>query len=194
MIYDDLEAMPAGHYGVLYVDPASKFKTFSDAGNGRSASKHYKTMTFEEMGELPIGRLAAPDCVLLIWTSGPFLRKTFDLIDAYGFEYKTMGFDWMKADTTQLDLFQDENKADMKMGYWTRANSEQCLLATRGRPRRLSASVRSGIIEPAREHSRKPDRIYHDIRRLVAGPYAELFARTKHPGWDSFGNEVGVFK
>jgi N6-adenosine-specific RNA methylase IME4 len=79
------------------------------------------------------------------------------------------------------------------MGYWTRANSEVCLLATRGKPKRLNADVRQGIIEPRREHSRKPDCVYERIERLVAGPYVELFARTTRKGWSSWGNQVGKF-
>jgi N6-adenosine-specific RNA methylase IME4 len=79
------------------------------------------------------------------------------------------------------------------MGYWTRANTEPCLLATRGRPKRLNADVRQAIIEPRREHSRKPDGIHKRIERLVAGPYLELFARQQRPGWDVWGNEVDKF-
>lgn len=88
------------------------------------------------------------------------------------------------------------NKGDiephMTLGYWTRSNSEVCLLATKGAPKRLNADVRQAIIEPRREHSRKPD-IHTRIERLVAGPYLELFARRTRPGWDSWGNEVGKF-
>ena len=80
------------------------------------------------------------------------------------------------------------------LGYWTRANSEVCLLATKGKPKRLNADVRQAILEPRREHSRKPDCTYQRIERLVAGPYLELFARTQRPGWTAWGNEVGKFK
>jgi hypothetical protein len=81
----------------------------------------------------------------------------------------------------------------MGMGFWTRANTEHCLLATRGHPKRLHADVRQGIIELPRQHSRKPDCIYERIERLVAGPYCELFARQARPGWDSFGDQVTQF-
>jgi N6-adenosine-specific RNA methylase IME4 len=78
----------------------------------------------------------------------------------------------------------------MGMGYWTRANTEPCLLATRGKPKRLDAGVRQGIIAPRQEHSRKPDEIHDRIERLVAGPYLELFARRPRAGWTVWGNEV----
>jgi N6-adenosine-specific RNA methylase IME4 len=92
-----------------------------------------------------------------------------------------------------MEMFQDDLPALVGMGYWTRANSEVCLLATRGKPKRLNADVRQGIIEPRREHSRKPDCVPGRIERLVAGPYLELFARTTRPGWDSWGNETDKF-
>ena len=81
----------------------------------------------------------------------------------------------------------------MTLGYWTRSNSEVCLLATRGNPKRIGTNVRQAIIAPRREHSRKPDGIHGRIERLVAGPYLELFARQQRPGWDVWGNEVNKF-
>src|SRR5271167_3968614 len=81
----------------------------------------------------------------------------------------------------------------MKIGYWTLSSSEVCLLGTRGKPKRLNADVRQGIISPDREHSRKPDGIHDRIERLVAGPYLELFARQTRPGWSAWGNEVNKF-
>jgi N6-adenosine-specific RNA methylase IME4 len=99
----------------------------------------------------------------------------------------------MKADNTQPHFFQDEVPAQVGMGYWTRANTEPCLLAVRGKPRRLNADVRMGIIAPRREHSRKPDGIHERIERLVAGPYIELFACQKRPGWDCWGNQTDKF-
>src|SRR5262249_24906376 len=102
-------------------------------------------------------------------------------------------FAWMKADASQIDLFRDDFDVEMLLGYWTRSNSEVCLLATRGKPKRLNADVRQGIIAPRREHSRKPDCVHERIERLVAGPYLELFARQRRPGWDCWGYEVDKF-
>jgi N6-adenosine-specific RNA methylase IME4 len=101
----------------------------------------------------------------------------------------------MKADVRQADMLRDDMNAEVSMGlsYWTRANSEVCLLATRGKPKRISGGVRQGIIEPKREHSRKPDCVPSRIERLVAGPYLELFARTQRPGWTVWGNQTDKF-
>jgi N6-adenosine-specific RNA methylase IME4 len=128
--------------------------------------------------------LAAPDCVLLLWTSPPFLEISLEIIRRWGFRYKTNAFTWIKLDPNRPGA-----KPAMGQGYWTRSNAELCLLA-RGRPKRLHADVSQIVIEPRREHSRKPD-LYDRIERLVAGPYLELFARQLHDGWDSWGDECG---
>jgi N6-adenosine-specific RNA methylase IME4 len=79
------------------------------------------------------------------------------------------------------------------LGYWTRANPEQCLLATRGKPSRQAKDVRRLVVEKRREHSRKPDCVRERIERLVAGPYLELFARETKRGWDRWGDQVELF-
>jgi N6-adenosine-specific RNA methylase IME4 len=80
------------------------------------------------------------------------------------------------------------------MSRWASATGlEPGLLATRGKPRRLHADVRQGILEPRREHSRKPNQVYERIERLVAGPYLELFALQRRPGWTPWGDQVEKF-
>jgi N6-adenosine-specific RNA methylase IME4 len=128
---------------------------------------------------------AADDCVLFMWAIDPMLPQAFDLIKAWGFQYKTVGFTWAKINVSGKD--------PIGGGYWTRANPEMCLLATRGQPKRLNADVRQLLMAPRREHSRKPDEIYGRIEALVDGPYLEMFARQTRAGWDAWGNEVGKF-
>jgi N6-adenosine-specific RNA methylase IME4 len=79
------------------------------------------------------------------------------------------------------------------LGFWTRANPEPCLLATRGQPKRSAGDVPKLLIAPRREHSRKPEETYARIERLLPGPYLELFARQSRPGWDGFGDQEGLF-
>jgi len=151
-------------------------------------------MAAEDLQALPVANLAADDCALFMWVTWPTLLEALELVEAWGFKYKTCAFDWMKAHANQVEMFRDDSDVLMGMGYWTRANSEPCLLATRGKPRRLSAAVRQGIIEPRREHSRKPDCVHGRIQKLVAGPYLELFARAPRAGWDVFGNQTDKFR
>jgi N6-adenosine-specific RNA methylase IME4 len=147
---------------------------------------HYDCLNFEKLAALPVADVAADNCTLFLWATDPMLDKAFELIRAWGFEYKTVGFYWVKKNAKSEGFFTG-------LGYWTRANPEQCLLATRGKPRRHGKDVRKLVVEPRREHSRKPDQIRERIERLVAGPYLELFARETKPGWDCWGNQGGLF-
>jgi N6-adenosine-specific RNA methylase IME4 len=126
------------------------------------------------LAALPVADLAADDCAFL------------EQIEAWGFEFKTVAFYWVKRNKHRADFFTG-------LGYWTRANPEICLLATRGNPRRQAKDVRKLVVAPRREHSRKPDCVRERIERLVKGPYLELFARETKPGWDCWGNQAGFF-
>lgn len=193
---DDL---PRNHYRAILADPPWQFNSLwggrpkkTEAGYpSRAVDAHYDTMTIDEIAALPVAEVADDDCILFLWTCWPVLQKSLRVIEAWGFTYKTCAFSWMKADPYRL--FADDKTPFAGMGYWTRANTEPCLLATRGRPKRVNADVRQGIIAPRREHSRKPDCVHERIERLVDGPYLELFARQRREGWDAWGNEVDKF-
>lgn len=181
-----------GPYSIIYADPPWHFETWGEGGN-RNVTAKYPTMTCAEMCELPVSDWAADDCALFMWIVWPKLFEAIDVMKAWGFTYKTCAFCWLKADPYRL--FADEKTPFAGMGYWTRANSEVCLLGTRGKPKRRSASVRQGIISPRREHSRKPDKIPDRIVELMGDlPRLEMFARTKRDGWDAWGNETNKFK
>jgi N6-adenosine-specific RNA methylase IME4 len=183
-----------GKYAVVLADPPWQYVTWSAKGTGRSAEQHYRTMDEDALYKMPVADLAAKDCVLFLWVTWPTLPQALRTIAAWEFEYKTCAFDWTKAHADQIEMFRDDLDGQVGLGHWTRSNTEPCLLATRGKPKRISAAIRQPIIEPRRGHSRKPDCVYDRIERLVAGPYLELFARTKREGWDSWGNEVDKFK
>jgi N6-adenosine-specific RNA methylase IME4 len=186
--------LPAGGYGAILADPPWAFPRWAGpAIPARQENQPYKSMLCAEIGKLPVADLAAEDCVAFVWVTWPMLLECVEAIQQWGFTYKTCAFAWLKGNNTQPDFFTEEIPAQVGMGYWTRANSEVCLLATRGKPKRLNADVRQGIIAPRREHSRKPDGIHERIERLVAGPYVELFARQKRAGWDVWGNQTDKF-
>lgn len=187
--------LPRGHFKAILADPPWAFAAWSgDALPSRVADAHYGTMSIHDIAKLPVAELAAEDCALFMWVVWPTLPEALGVVEAWGFKYKTCGFAWTKADARQPEFFHDDVTPYMGLGYWTRANSEVCLLATRGKPKRLNADVRQAIIEPRREHSRKPDCVPSRIERLVEGPYLELFARTERPGWTCWGNETTKFK
>lgn len=191
---DPFADLPKGHYGAIYADPPWKYETWSKKSDSAHGVPDYDFMDTSDIEKLPVGSLASPECVLFLWVTYPTLPDALETIKSWGFEYKTCAFSWMKADVSTLNLFSDPVDAYMGLGHWTRANSEACLLATKGRPKRINADVRQGIIAPRREHSRKPDGIHERIERLVAGPYLELFARQKRTGWDVWGNQTDKFK
>lgn len=187
--------LPQGHFKAIYADPPWRFETWGSQDNASThVERHYSTMTRNELLALPVADLAADDCVLFMWATWPTLAQALPLIDAWGFTYKTCAFDWMKANNRQPDMFREDVDVQIGAGYWTRSNSEPCLLATRGKPKRLNADVRMGIIEPRRQHSRKPDCVPSRIERLVEGPYLELFARTQRQGWTVWGNQTDKFE
>jgi N6-adenosine-specific RNA methylase IME4 len=189
-----LKNLPRNHFGAILADPPWRFEPWAHNGNNaRPASAHYDVMISDEIAALPVADLAAENCVLFIWITWPQLQDSLDVIKRWGFEYKTCAFAWIKAHAGQMELFTDDIAPQIGMGYWTRANSEVCLLATRGQPKRLNADVRQAIITPRREHSRKPEGIHARIERLVAGPYLELFARQQRPDWTCWGDQVDKF-
>lgn len=173
-------------YSVIYADPAWAYRDKALAGN-RGAGCKYDVMSLEDICRLPVKDLAADDCVLFLWVTMPKLNEAFDVMKAWGFEYKTCAFTWVKQNRKSDSLF-------WGMGRWTRANAELCLLGTKGKPKRADAGVHSVIISHIEEHSKKPaetrDRI---VRLLGAGggiQKIELFARQTVEGWDCWGNEV----
>jgi N6-adenosine-specific RNA methylase IME4 len=180
-------------YGVIYADPPWNFKNFSEKGTGRNAVAHYACMDFEQIAALKPQRWAAKDCVLFLWATDPLLPKALELIEAWGFTYKTVGFYWAKINKRADLNAMSPDDFFTGLGYWTRANVEQCLLATRGSPPRMARDVKRLVIEPRREHSRKPDQIYGRMERLARGPYLELFARKSRRGWDRWGDQPRLF-
>lgn len=185
-----MEELPRNHFGAILADPPWHFQTWGEGGN-RNVTSKYQTMQPDEICSMPVLDIAADDCILFIWICWPKLIEAINVIEAWGFQYKTCAFCWVKGNS--LPLFPEDFKDKMGLGYWTRANSEVCLLATRGKPKRLDAGVRQVIQAPLREHSRKPDGVHERIERLVAGPYLELFARAPRKGWTVWGNETEKF-
>jgi N6-adenosine-specific RNA methylase IME4 len=180
-------------YPVIYADPPWRFAAYSEKGEGRSAIAHYDCMNIEELCALPVSDMAEKDCILFLWTTDPFLPHGIELVKSWGFTYKTVAFYWAKINKGADKEALAEDDFFTGLGYWTRANIEPCLLATRGHPKRVSKKVRKLIISPRREHSRKPDEIYERIEELAEGPYLELFARSSRDGWQSWGDQLSLF-
>jgi N6-adenosine-specific RNA methylase IME4 len=170
-------------YPVILCDPPWAYHCYddSDAAHG-AARSHYHTMPTKQIAALSIADLAAKDCALFLWTTDPLIPEALQVMDAWGFRFVTVAFYWVKLNKDGSPWF--------GLGHYTRGNPEQCLLGLRGRPARQAKDVAKLIMSGRREHSRKPDEQYGRIMRLYDGPYLELFARHRWPGWDVWGNEV----
>ena len=177
--------LPQYHYGLIYADPPWRFDLHSAAGEAKSPQAHYGCEGLEALARMPVARLAAPDCALVMWATAPMLSHATALMEAWGFEYKTAGA-WAKQSAT------GESWA-FGTGFILRSAAEFFLIGTRGNPKVQSRSVRNLIVAPVREHSRKPDDGHAICEQLYAGPYLELFARQRRQGWDCWGNETTKF-
>ena len=189
--------LPRGPFSVIHADPPWQFKPWSHRGLDRGAEQHYSTMTIADIMALPVKDIAADDAALFLWVVQPMLPEALDLIRAWGFEFKTVAYCWVKikGKSAQTHLFVDSGAVRKGLGYHTRAGMEQCWLATRGKGyARLSRGEGQVHIEGLREHSRKPDFFAQSIERLVGDvPKLEMFARTERAGWTVWGNQTDKF-
>lgn len=177
-------ALPDKKYNIIYADPPWSYQNWCDKKHG-AAVAHYPTMKQRDIEALPVGQLAEKDCILFMWATFPKLQEALDTIKAWGFTYKTIGFCWVKR-----------NKCGSwfkGVGFYTKSNSEVCLIATRGKAPKASRHHSVGqIIETVREiHSKKPDVVRDKIVEFCGDlPRIELFARSAAEGWDCWGNEA----
>lgn len=185
---------PNKKYQIIYADPPWKFKVYSDKGhNDRYRGCPYYVMEKEDICKLTVSDLSDINCVLFIWATYPNLLEAFNVIEKWGFTYKTVAFTWVKQNPKGIGFH-------FGLGYWTRANPEICLLATKGKPKRVDCNVANLIISPRQAHSKKPNEVRNRIVKLMGDlPRIELFARPpkdrlfedeSYKGWDVWGNEV----
>lgn len=180
---------PKKKYDIIYADPAWHYEGAQSHGNkycakgvtwGKTgAFMHYATMPTDEITALPVQSIAKDNCLLFMWAVSPLFPDAMRVIEAWGFEYKTIAFVW--------------HKVNMNVGYYTLPECEMCLVAKRGaipQPRG-ARNVRQFLCEYRQRHSKKPDEIRRRIEAMFPSQRKiELFARSKHNGWDAWGNEV----
>jgi N6-adenosine-specific RNA methylase IME4 len=162
--------LPTGPFQVIVADPPWRY----DSGN----SLPYPTMDIEEIKAMPVRDIAADDAVLWLWTTNAHLRVAFDVVEAWGFEYRTL-LTWVKD--------------RMGTGEWLRGQTEHCLLAVKGRPVFLHGNYTTVLQAARREHSRKPEEFYALVEATCPGGKVELFCRQMREGWRSFGNQTNMF-
>jgi len=184
--------LPSKKYNIIYCDPAWSYNDKALAGN-RGAGCKYNVMTLEELKQLPVQSISESDSIMFMWVTMPKLLDgtCMEVMKSWDFIPKTCAFTWIK--------YYKNLKPFMGMGRWTRANAELCILGTKGKPQRISASIRQlietyngDIIQSIPErHSKKPNVARDRIVELCGDlPRIELFARETADGWDSWGNEI----
>lgn len=156
-------------FTTITVDPPWRYDNTASRG---AAEDHYHTMAIAELAEVEIP--AADDAHLYLWVTNNFFREAFALLDAWEFEHKTV-LTWVKP--------------QMGMGNYFRSATEHVLFATRGSLPTLRSDVVNWFQADRQRHSQKPDSFYDLVEQCSPGPYLEMFARRRRPGWASWGNE-----
>ena len=178
-------------YNIIYADPPWQYgdKRNTPCKNNPSgaggASKHYKTMPIDELKKLPIADLADENCMICMWATAPFMKEAIELIESWGFKFRTFLFVWVKM-TNDMKRVREDG-----IGLYTLNNAEFVLLGRKGKYWRESTKEKQILLAPKTIHSKKPDEIASRIVRLFGDkPRIELFARDRKEGWDVWGNEV----
>lgn len=169
-------------YSIIYADPAWDYDNRIQH-NGKettgSAIYHYPTMKVDEMKALNIQSICEKDCLLFMWSSSPHLPQAIDLMQSWGFEYKTIAFVW--------------DKQRVNPGYYTMSQVEICLVGKKGKipSPRGARNIKQFLSQMRGRHSEKPNEIRDRIAQMFPTQRkVELFARQEVPGWSRWGNEV----
>jgi|694.fasta_scaffold144089_2 N6-adenosine-specific RNA methylase IME4 len=174
-VVDDLTNLEQRKFGTIYADPPWQY---GNQGTRASTGNHYNTMTLDDICSMPVESLAADDAHLHLWTTNAFLFDAKRVMDAWGFEYRSV-FVWVKP--------------QMGIGNYWRVSHEFLLLGIRGNAKRFNEHNHMSWAQIDRsKHSAKPEQIRRTIEKVSNGPYLELFGRNQVHGWTVFGNQVSA--
>lgn len=179
-----MSVFPNKRYSIVYADPPWTYPKTGGTTNSRGMAKQfYSTMPLKDICNLPVDSIAKENCALFLWATYPQYPNALKVIEAWGFQYFGLAFNWIKKTNTGKDFF--------GMGYWTRANPEMCLLAFKGKMKPQVHNIRQLLYAPIEGHSKKPDEVREKIVDLCGDlSRIELFAREQTLGWDTWGNEI----
>jgi len=174
-------------YDIIYADPPWQYdsgrvlaeKSLLDSEHG----SHYGTLSIKELMNIPVGGIASDDSLCFMWIVSPKLKEGIDVMESWGFKYRTIAFVW--------------EKQRVNMGYYTMSGCELCLVGKRGKipTPRGSRNERQFLSELRKEHSQKPLEFKHRIVKMFpTQKKIELFATERSDGWDAWGNKVGNCK
>jgi N6-adenosine-specific RNA methylase IME4 len=170
-------------YKAILVDPPWSYNDKCHSGK-RGVEYKYSTMKLSDLKRLNVQNISDDNCAMFMWVTAPQMEAGLELMEAWGFQYKTIAFTWIKH-------YPKSGKLCWGMGNYTRANAEFVLLGVKGKPMRVDAGVHSVVNAPRGKHSAKPHEVNERIVRLLGDvPRIEMFARHSVDGWDVWGDEV----
>ncbi len=176
-------------YKCLVVDPPWFYHLRKNDKTHRNRIP-YPPMKIEEILDLPIPKLCHKEGIVLwLWFTNNHMLEASQCLQVWGFEMKTI-LTWVKVSKA--------GNPRIGTGHWLRNCTEHCILATKGKPssfsfQKLLTNQSTVLMAERREHSRKPEEFYQLVEHLCPESRFELFARTRRPGWDCWGNEVDKF-
>ncbi len=180
------DAFPVGkNYEVLYADPPWTYSTNSAKNISNNCTAHYPTLSIDELKALPVKSIASKNAALFLWTSNPILPKAIDLMEAWGFEYKTVFKVWRKQNR--------DGSPVCVPGWWSRSSTELLLVGARGSPlaNKTILNEPQEFSSQRESHSEKPDEIRDAIFNFLdVSKRIELFSRKVCDDWDSWGLET----
>jgi N6-adenosine-specific RNA methylase IME4 len=162
--------IPSGPFRVIAGDPPWPYESSSDLP--------YPPMDIETIKKMRVAEIVEENAILWLWTTNTHLRVAFEVIEAWGFQYRTM-LTWAKD--------------QVGTGQYLRGQSEHCLFATKGNPIFVKGKWSTLLEAKRREHGRKPDEFYELVEATCPGRKVELFSRQQRTGWESYGNDVNKF-
>ncbi len=175
-------------YSIIYCDPPWDYKGQKQHGGKGTpdtggAATHYSTMTLKDLERLDVGSLCEDDCLLFMWSSSPHLDQAIDLLKAWGFKWATVGFVW--------------DKQRVNPGFYSMSQCELVLIGKRGKiPKpRGARNIRQMVSVLRGAHSAKPHEVRDRIEQMFPSQRKlEMFARTRHAGWDAWGDQLADSK
>ena len=179
---------PNKKYNIIYADPPWQFNSRvhqEKRGFTHSLEKHYSTMTEQEICFLPVQDIADDNCILFMWVTDSHLKQALNVINAWGFTYKTIGFTWVKQYASGSYCY--------NFSPYVLKSTEICLIATKGKLKEIKErnNIKGLVFAERTKHSKKPQEVSKRITEMCKDlPKIELFARDQTAGWDVWGNEI----
>jgi len=160
-------------FNAIVADPPWRYNDIDCRG---AAEHHYSTMSLEDIKNIPIKNVQSENSCLFLWTTNPFLPESFDVMESWGYNYKTT-LTWVKS-------------GNIGMGRYFRGTTEHCLFGTTGKVKIKQRNIPTHFIVDKRYHSWKPHNIHKIVNENIQPPYLELFGRMELPNWYIFGNDI----